>query len=128
MRMAGACVPLSDQALELLSAVRETPGIAAGKGLIFTTTGDKPVSGFSRAKRRLDAMSGVTGWRVQDLRRTAVTHMANNGVSPIIADKILNHVASSTLSTVARVYQHSDMFEKRREALDIWANVLLCQA
>jgi hypothetical protein len=54
--------------------------------------------------------------------------MAKNGVSPIVADKILNYVASSTLSTVASVYQHSDMLDERREALDIWANVLLCQA
>jgi integrase len=42
-------VPLSNAALAILESL---PRI--GDGLIFTTTGKTPVSGFSRAKRRLD--------------------------------------------------------------------------
>ena len=42
-------VPLSDAALAILESL---PRIS--DGLIFTTTGKTPVSGFSRAKRRLD--------------------------------------------------------------------------
>src|SRR5215467_6123969 len=36
----------------------------------FSLLGTKPFPGFSRAKRRLDQLSGVTGWRLHDLRRT----------------------------------------------------------
>lgn len=45
-------VPLSPAALEILDGL---PNIGKKGGLIFTITGDTPVSGFSRAKRRLDA-------------------------------------------------------------------------
>ena len=37
--------------------------------------------------------SGVTGWRLRDLRRTIVSGMARLGVPPHVADKILNHRA-----------------------------------
>jgi Second Messenger Oligonucleotide or Dinucleotide Synthetase domain len=37
---------------------------------VFSLLGTKPFPGFSRAKRRLDQLSGVTGWRLHDLRRT----------------------------------------------------------
>jgi integrase len=51
-------VALSDRALALLSAVRETRGRIAelkDSPLVFTTNGKAPVSGFSRVKLNLDA-------------------------------------------------------------------------
>src|SRR5712671_319031 len=44
-------VPLSDAALEILTAL---PRIKTSKGFVFRTTRDAAVSGFSRAKDRLD--------------------------------------------------------------------------
>jgi integrase len=46
-------VQLSDAALAILRSLRSFPRIC--ETLIFTTTGKTPVSGFSRAKRRLDS-------------------------------------------------------------------------
>jgi integrase len=87
--------------------------------LVFSLLGAKPFQEFSRAKSLLDKLSGVTGWRLYDLRRTCVSGMARLGIAPHIADKILNHQAG-TISGVAAVYQRHEFLVERRAALDLW--------
>jgi integrase len=87
----------------------------------FSMLGSKPFDGFSKAKRDLDQLSGVTGWRLHDLRRTCVSGMARLGLAPHVADKILNHQAG-TISGVAAVYQRHDFLSERRQALDLWGS------
>lgn len=106
--------------------------------LVFTTNGRTPVSGFSRAKLKLDetieaarakvaAEAGqnvpapLPGWRLHDFRRTAVTWMAENGIPPHVADKLLNHV-QGTISGVAAVYQRGQFLAERKAALEAWAD------
>src|SRR5260370_37406972 len=86
---------------------------------VLSLLGTKPFQEFSRAKCRLDQLSGVTGWRLHDLRRTCVSGMARLGIAPHVADKILNH-QSGTISGVAAVYQRHEFLAERREALDRW--------
>jgi integrase len=86
---------------------------------IFSRTGDSSFQDFSSAKREIDELSGVTGWRLHDLRRTCVSGMARLGIAPHVADKILNHQAG-TISGVAAVYQRHDFLAERREALETW--------
>jgi integrase len=86
---------------------------------VFTVLGSKPFREFSRAKRHIDGLSEVTGWRVHDLRRTCVSGMARLGVAPHVADKILNHQAG-TISGVAAVYQRHEFISERQAALDLW--------
>ena len=43
---------------------------------VFSVRGTKPFRDFSKAKAELDRLSGVTGWRLHDLRRTCVSGMA----------------------------------------------------
>jgi integrase len=106
-------VYLSEQALSAVTrADRRGP-------LVFSLLGTKPFQEFSRAKRVLDQLSGVTGWRVHDLRRTCVSGMARLGVAPHVADKILNH-QTGTISGVAAVYQRHEFLAERRAALDLW--------
>jgi integrase len=106
-------VHLSEQSLAVLKRTdRNSP-------LVFSPLGTKPFQEFSRAKRVLDQLSGVTGWRLHDLRRTCVSGMARLGVAPHVADKILNHQAG-TISGVAAVYQRHDFLAERRTALDLW--------
>jgi len=83
--------------------------------------GNKPFQKFSKAKRLLDQLSGVTGWRLHDLRRTCVSGMARLGVAPHVIDKILNH-QSETISGVAAVYQRHEFIAERRAALDLWGS------
>jgi integrase len=106
-------VHLSTQALAVLTRT-ETKG-----PLVFTLQGSKRFQDFTHAKRRLDHLSGVTAWRLHDLRRTCVSGMARLGIAPHIADKILNH-QSGTLSGLAAVYQRHDFLAERRAALDEW--------
>ena len=100
-------------------------------GLVFTTTGETPVSGFSRAKRRVDREAGALGakeeepikiapWRLHDLRRTMATGMQRLGVRCEVTEAILNHV-SGAKSGVAGVYQRHDWGPEKRSALDAWA-------
>jgi integrase len=86
---------------------------------VFSLLGTRPFPGFSRAKRQLDQLSGVTGWRLHDLRRTCVSGMARLGIAPHVADKILNH-QSGTISGVAAVYQRHEFLAERRTALNLW--------
>jgi integrase len=106
-------VHLSEQSLNVLRrAERRGP-------FVFSVVGTKPYNEFGRAKRRLDELSGVTGWRLHDLRRTCVSGMARLGVAPHVADKILNHQVG-TISGVAAVYQRHEFLSERRQALDLW--------
>ena len=66
-----------------------------GQDLVFSTTGNTPISGFSRAKKALDATIMMTRdshrrpgrtspalvpWRLHDIRRTGVSTLARLGV------------------------------------------------
>jgi len=102
-------VHLSDQSVAVLKRAEQ-------RGSLL---GTKPFQDFSRAKRLLDQVSGVVGWRLHDLRRTCVSGMARLGIPPHIADKILNHNAG-TISGVAAVYQRHEFLSERREALERW--------
>ena len=86
---------------------------------VLSPVGNKPFQTFSKAKRLLDQLSGVTGWRLHDLRRTCVSGMARLGIAPHVADKILNH-QSGTISGVAAVYQRHEFIAERRVALHLW--------
>jgi integrase len=111
-------VHLSDSAIAVLKQ-------APKRGqFTFTDSGPKPFQGFSRAKRKLDKVSGVESWCLHDLRRTCVSGMARLGVAPHVADKILNH-QGGTISGVAAVYQRHDFMVERKAALELWGSHVL---
>src|SRR5664279_1561993 len=87
--------------------------------LVFSHSGNIPFQDFSVAKREIDLLSGVTGWRLHDLRRTCVSGMARLGIAPHVADKILNH-QGGTISGVAAVYQRHEFLAERTKALELW--------
>jgi integrase len=99
--------------------------------LVFTTTGTTPPSGWSRAKRRLDAAmltaaresprnAAIEPWRLHDLRRTAVTGMVELGVRPDVIELCVNHVSGSR-GGIAGVYNHSELLPDRKTALERWS-------
>ena len=106
-------VHLSVQAIAVLGQAKKQGSF------VFSLTGANPFQDFSDAKRELDTKSGVSGWRLHDLRRTCVSGMAALGVAPHVADKILNH-QSGTISGVAAVYQRHQFLSERKEALEKW--------
>ena len=96
--------------------------IATGDGdLVFTTTGDSPVSGWSKLKKRLDKAMKVPPWRLHDLRRTAATGMAGLGTPPHIVEATLNHV-SGAKAGVAGTYNRAAYAPEKKAALELWAS------
>jgi len=110
-------VPLSPMALEIINSLPKT------SDLLFSTTGTTPISGFSRAKKEIDKLSEVTGWRIHDLRRTVASGMAENGIAPHVIEKVLNH-SSGQISGIAAVYNRHAYLPEKEKALATWANAL----
>lgn len=120
-------VHLSEPALE---EVQKLYAARKRKGLLFTTTGQTPISGFSKMKGRLDKSLGdeFEPWRFHDLRTAFATAMGEAEVPESITDRILNHVASASApSAVARAYNRAKMLEPRRRVIEKWADMLTGQ-
>lgn len=117
-------VPLSDQALRVLGAL---PRVGVKDGFIFSTTGELPVSGFSRAKQRIDreiadaaeAQDVLAPWVIHDLRRTLASGMARLGVNLPVIEKVLNH-QSGSFAGIVGVYQRHSFADEKRHALAAW--------
>lgn len=126
-------VPLSAEALEVLTAVPRV-----GDRYVFSTAGTAPVSGFSRAKTRLDAEMAkaavkeaegrtpieVLPFTIHDLRRTAATGMAGLRIAPHVVEAVLNHRSGSRRG-VAAVYNRHDHLDEKRAALAVWGRHLM---
>jgi integrase len=110
-------VPLNATAQDLLR------GKPQASELIFPGL-KGPFNGFSKAKADLDERSGVTGWRLHDLRRTVATGLQRLGVRLEVTEQVLNHVSGSRTGIVG-VYQRHDFAAEKRAALVAWgAHVL----
>jgi len=81
----------------------------------------QPVTGFSRAKERLDKASRVTDWTLHDLRRTMASGLQRLGVRLEVTEAVLNHKSGSTAGIVG-VYQRHDYAAEKRDALARWAD------
>jgi integrase len=121
-------VPLSDAAVKIIEAL---PRIKTTKGFVFAARRDAAVSGYSRAKTRLDAQILATipkgakarpaPWVFHDLRRTLASGMARIGIQLPVVEKVLNHSGGS-FAGVAGVYQRHSFAEEKRMALAAWAS------
>jgi integrase len=91
---------------------------------VFSTKEARPISGFSKAKLRLDKISGVTGWTLHDLRRTFATYATEClDASPAVIEKVLNH-SSGAVTGIARVYQRAQYLSQRRDLADRWGDLV----
>ncbi len=148
-------IPLSAQAQAVIA---ESPIVALSKAdlaagiprhgkhrdLVFSTTGRAPVSGYARAKERLDkAMSAIARsdaakaasergedpaevkvepvppWTFHDLRRTLASGMAALGIDLPVIERCLNHVSGS-FGGVAGIYQRHSFTTEMRTAFATW--------
>jgi integrase len=127
-------VPLNHYALLTIKSIPD----AAPRGLLrvhddrapmFTATGRKPVSGFSMAKRALDAeIEEILGapmphWTTHDLRRTMATVMQPLRVPTKIIDRLQDH-RDKEQSRTSIVYQHWEYIEEKREAAALYGDFL----
>jgi integrase len=77
---------------------------------VFTYDGSRPIRSFVRPKKDFDKTSGVTGWTLHDLRRTARTLLSRAGVGADIAERCLGHAIGGVRATYDR---HEFSIEKR---------------
>ena len=110
-------VPLTDAVLQLLGKPQK-------RGFVFSTTGgNKPFSGFSKAKRALDIAiadlrkkgrrAPMAQWQLHDLRRTARSLMSRIGVSPDVGERVVGHI----IPGVRGVYDRHQYCGEKRDAL-----------
>ena len=118
-------VPLSALALEVLAACPRGVG-----GYVFTTTGKRAVSGWSKAKALLDREiacerggEALAPWVLHDLRRSVASGLVALGVRPDVVEAVLGH-AHPGGSRLASVYQRHRYLPEMRDALDHWARHL----
>src|SRR3546814_12231715 len=88
--------------------------------LISTTSGARPVSGFSKAKQSLDdkiaergkkqGLAPLADWTVHDVRRSVAPHMARLGIPQEHIEPVLGHVVKG----VAGTYNNSSSLHEKR--------------
>jgi len=118
-------VPLTATATALFGALLKSGPYC------FTTDGENPFSGFSKAKNALDRKMLATlkeetatrggspddvklePWVLHDLRRTARSLMSRAGVSSDVAERVLGHA----INGIAGVYDRHDYKNEKAEAL-----------
>jgi integrase len=115
-------VPLSVAALAVLERV---PRVASSP-FVLTNGGASPASGYSKGKRRLDALlpADMPAWRLHDLRRTCASGMARLGINLPTIEKALNHTSHS-FAGIVRVYQKHSFADEKRQALEAWGNFVV---
>jgi integrase len=110
-------VPLSDKAIVALKAL---PRLAQSD-FVFSSNGAGSVSGYSKAKHRLDALlpADMPAWRLHDLRRTCASGLARLGINLPVIEKVLNH-SSGSFAGIVGVYQKHSFADAKRQALEAW--------
>jgi integrase len=109
--------PLSAGALALLA---ELPRIEGCPFVFISATGHTPISQFSMPKTRLEAASGVTGWRLHDLRRTARSLLSRAGVNVDMAERCLGHA----LPAIRATYDRHQYIDEMRHAFETLAALI----
>ena len=114
-------VPLTPAVLAEIDAVKRI----GKEGLIFTTTGKTPFSGFGKAKARLDSsVDAAEPWHLHDLRGTFATGLEILGVPLEVTAALLNH-QSEKKAGVTGIYARHDYREERGHALTAWTRFVV---
>jgi integrase len=122
-------VPLTLGMVELLKDLREHRG---GGDFVFSTTlGERPISGFSKVKDRLDKMiaemrgaelgnaeeRALPAWRIHDIRRAVRTGL---GAIPSVPHDIRELVIAHVPPTLVQTYDLHAYRNEKRQALTLW--------
>lgn len=116
-------LPLSSLALSILENMKSINGNSEYVFESPVRTG-KPISSPGYPAKRVRESSGVNGFRVHDLRRTAASYMAKDGVNRTILGKILNHKGLAGDNLITSVYDRHDYMVEKRNALENWGYLL----
>jgi integrase len=125
-------VPLTAEAIAILESL---PRFEHLDFLFSTTFGTKPVSGFSKAKRRLDGLmlaelkkaaaergdsperTKLSEFVLHDIRRSVRTGLSALPVPDLVRELVIAH----TKPGLHKVYDQYAWLSEKREALELWA-------
>jgi len=129
-------VPLSSMAMDLLNALPRFDGPKTGNFVFTTTSGQRPISGFSKTKERLDRLmleelrraakdagehpervKVPSRWTFHDLRRSQRTQMSTLPIPSEVAELVIGHRQRGIRAT----YDLHRYLPEKRRALDLWA-------
>jgi integrase len=124
-RMKGDAVHVVPLTGEMLAVINELPRIN-GNECLFTSglIGDRPVSGFTELKEKLDQLMGTaTDWVIHDLRRTVRTHLSSLPVpgGDLVRELMMAHARPG----LHKVYDQFGYLEERRRGYELWAERLM---
>jgi integrase len=125
-------VPLSPAVIEIIESLPRFNGPFA----FSTTGGQRPISGYSTAKRRADKLVAdeiakrakeagtkpepMAPWKWHDLRRTLRTNLSRLKVQRHIAELVIGHAVGG----IEAVYDVWEYHDEKRDALERWATFL----
>lgn len=129
----------------LIDAVRAELDSAldfASADLVFTMTGTTPISGWSRAKRRLDSViwahrrarygdetSPMEPWRLYDIRRSFEGWVrVGGGVPKVVVERCLGRVASVVDPGYRQWFFSADALATQALFLEDWARLIQIEA
>lgn len=121
-------VPLANRTLETLARLPKFQPTGGNKGhYIFTTTsGERPLGGFSKYKKQLDTLINkdsleIPAWTLHDLRRTVRTRLSTLKVPPHVAELVIGHKQTG----IHAVYDLHSYDDEKRAALILWESKLM---
>jgi integrase len=123
-------VPLSAAAVELIRTQAPEKPTKNAHFVFSTTGGEKPFSGFSKAKTALDdkiteirereGRTPMENWTLHDLRRTARSLMSRAKVPTDHAERALGHV----MGGVRETYDRHEYLDEKRAAFEALATLV----
>jgi integrase len=119
-------IPLSALARRI---IMKLPAHQGGAYSFSTTAGEHPISGFSKAKARIDTFLAENGlaadsWVTHDLRRTMATHMERLGIAPHVIEACFGH----SLRGIAAVYRQYQYLPEKQAAYETWAQEVTAES
>jgi integrase len=110
-------LPVDGMAMQILNSIPRQKGPC----IFSASRGKTPYVAFSRAKKELDRLSGVTKWRLHDIRRSARSHWSPiAGISDTVKELALSHVQPGIQGTYDR-FKYRD---QKRQLLTEWERIL----
>jgi integrase len=111
-------VPLTAPVVAILERL---PRFDSGDYLFTSTQGRKPISGFNRAKRALDAkmlaeLGELPPFVLHDIRRSVRTGLSALPVPDLIRELVIGH----TKPGLHKIYDQHAYIDEKRHALELW--------
>ena len=109
----GGKLQLPPAALEIVRAQRKVEGndyVFAGR---MRSDYYGPFKGLGQAKAVMDRATGMDGWVIHDIRRSARTLMSRAGIESEIAERVLGHA----IAGVEKIYDRFEYTDEKGEAL-----------